>query len=75
MIKNRDKKILTAFGNHLRKIRESKKMSQETLSIKAGLSENIIGMIERGEVNPTYTTLVQLAKGLGVPKKELMESE
>lgn len=73
MIKHRDKKVLVAFGKHLRKLRTGKKISQETLADDAKLSENIIGMIERGEVNPTYTTLVQLAKGLGIPKKELME--
>ena len=35
--------------------------------------EELVGMIERGEINPTYTTLVQLAKGLGILRKELME--
>lgn len=72
---NRDKKIISSFGKHLRKLRLEKKLSQEELNFRTELSKNMIGMIERGEVNPTLTTIDALAKGLGILKKKLIDYE
>ncbi len=73
MINNRNKAHLIAFGKHVRNIRESKKISQEELNFKAELSKNMVGLIERGEVNPTLSTLINLSEGLDIPLKSLME--
>lgn len=73
VINNRDKKLLTKFGKHLRKLRLEKGLSQEALTLNAELSKNMVGMIERGEVNPTLTTIESLATGLGITKKILMD--
>ena len=73
MINNRDKKVLKAFGNHLRKLRTEKGLSQEQLNFEADLSKNMVGLIERGEVNPTLTTLDALAKGLACNRKKLID--
>jgi transcriptional regulator with XRE-family HTH domain len=73
VINNRDEKIITAFGKHLRKLRKEKDLSQEELNFRAELSKNMVGMIERGEINPTLSTIVLLAKGLEIPKKRLLE--
>jgi hypothetical protein len=35
----------------------------------------MVGMIERGEVNPTLITITTLAKGLDLSKKDLMDFE
>ncbi len=75
MINNRDKKVINAFGKHLRKLRLEKLLSQEELNFRTELSKNMVGMIERGEVNPTLTTIDALAKGLGISKKKLMDYE
>lgn len=75
MINNRDKKVIGSFGKHLRKLRLEKKLSQEELNFRTELSKNMVGMIERGEVNPTLTTIEALAKGLGITKKKLMDYE
>jgi transcriptional regulator with XRE-family HTH domain len=75
VINNRDKKTLRAFGKRLQELRKRKKLSQEELYFETDLSKNVVGMIERGEVNPTLTTIKELAKGLGVTKKELMDFE
>ncbi|HKC69288.1 MAG TPA: helix-turn-helix transcriptional regulator [Bacteroidia bacterium] len=72
MINNRNKKLLTKFGKHLRKLRLEQGLSQEELNHRTDLSKNMVGMIERGEVNPTLTTIHLLAQGLGIPKEELM---
>ena len=73
MINNRDKKKLRAFGKHLRTLRIAKGLSQEELHFEAGLSKNMVGMIERGEVNPTLTTIIALSEGLGIPVKQLFD--
>jgi transcriptional regulator with XRE-family HTH domain len=51
VINNRDKEILNKFGDHLRELRLSKKISQQDLELKAEISKNQVGNIERGEVN------------------------
>lgn len=75
VINNRDKKVLIKFGQHVREIRESKGLTQEQLNFEADLSKNMVGLIERGEVNATLTTIEALAKGLGITKKKLMDYE
>lgn len=72
VINVRDKKYLKAFGNHLRKIRNKKQISQEELNFNAGVGKNQIGNIERGEINPTLSTLRAIAKALNISLKELL---
>ena len=69
----RDKRTLNAFGRNLRKLRHTKGISQEALEFDSGLSKNVVGNIERGEANPTFTTIKALAKGLGIPIKDLVD--
>jgi transcriptional regulator with XRE-family HTH domain len=73
VINNRDKEILNKFGNHLRKIRLSKKVSQQDLELKAEISKNQVGNIERGEVNITLITATAIAKALDIPLKDLYD--
>ncbi len=73
MIDNRDKKSISAFGKHLRKLRLEKNLSQEELNFRCELSKNHVGMIERGEINIKLTTIEALAKGLGVAKSRLLD--
>jgi transcriptional regulator with XRE-family HTH domain len=54
-------------------LRQSKGLSQEALEFDADLSKNVVGNIERGESNPTFTTIKALAKGLGTPIKDLVD--
>ena len=73
MINNRNKKTLIKFGKHIRKLRLEQKLSQEELNHRTELSKNMVGLIERGEVNSTLTTIDSLAKGLGLPKAKLLD--
>jgi transcriptional regulator with XRE-family HTH domain len=73
VINNRNKASLIAFGKHLRKLRLEKGISQEELNFKAELSKNMVGLIERGEVNPTLSTLENLSEGLSIPLKDLVD--
>lgn len=73
--KIRNDSYLKAFGENVRKLRESKNLSQEELYDLAGLSKNQIGNIERGEVNTTISSAYAISKALGIPTFELFRFE
>lgn len=66
------KHILIKFGKKMQKIRKAKGVSQEELAAKLFMHRNYIGMIERGERNPTIRTLYKVSKALGVNSHELL---
>jgi len=45
--------------------REAASLSQEELGARTNLSRNYIGMVERGETNPTLLVLQSIAPALG----------
>lgn len=69
----RNEEYLKAFGTNLRKIRESKNMSQEYLANVSEVSIAQITRIERGIVNTTICTIYALSVGLGVETKRLVD--
>ncbi len=73
MPQNENKEILVRLGVNLRRIRLEQKMSQERLEVEAEISKNIVGELERGEVNPKLTTFYKLAKALKVSFDQLLE--
>lgn len=54
------------IGRNIRKYRREKKMRQEDLAEKAGLSTNYVGAVERGEKLPALETFVEIINTLGV---------
>ena len=56
--------LTTSFGHIVRHRREALGLSQEELGAKTNLSRNYIGMVERGETNPTLLVLHALARAL-----------
>jgi len=75
LIYTKDKEYLIRFGKHLKKMRESKGMSQEDLANLAEVSLPQITRIERGVINSTVCTIKSLANGLGVETYILFEFE
>lgn len=73
MNKLRDKKILIAFGQRLRKIRQERSLSLESLAYEAEMELSQIYRIEKGKINPTLTTLNAIAKALNINLKELLD--
>jgi len=68
-------KTLRTVGAHIRSLRKARKLSQEGLAERAGLHYTMIGAVERGERNVTLENLAKIAKGLGVPLRELFPLE
>jgi transcriptional regulator with XRE-family HTH domain len=62
-----------ALGRAVREIRARRGWSQEHLADRAGLHRNYVGSMERGELNPTWRTLLRFSAGLHVPMTELLE--
>lgn len=56
---------LNSIGINIRKLRLSKKLRQEDLAEKAGLSTNYIGMVERGEKIPSLESFISILNALG----------
>jgi len=64
MITPQDKKVLKRFGEHLRKLRKEKGLSLREMSYACSIDNSKIAKIEKGMINITFTTLLQLAVAL-----------
>lgn len=64
--------LAIAFGTVLRDLRKQARLTQEKLGFEAELERNYISMLERGERQPTLTTLVKLARPLGCSASHLV---
>jgi transcriptional regulator with XRE-family HTH domain len=53
-------------AKNLRNIREEKKLSLDKVAELTGVSKSMLGQIERGESNPTITTVWKIANGLKI---------
>lgn len=65
--------LKTKFGTHVKKIRESKAYSLIEVDRNCDLDESNISKIENGKVNIQLSTIFELAKGLGVDPKDLLD--
>lgn len=50
-------------------------LSQQQLGLKADISKNQIGNIERGEINITLITSISISKALGISLSKFFEVE
>lgn len=62
-------------GRNLRRYRQLKGISQETLAHQSGVARAYVGNIERGVANPSAMILEQLAGKLDIPAAALLENE
>ncbi|MCL6478276.1 MAG: XRE family transcriptional regulator [Peptococcaceae bacterium] len=63
------------IGKNLHSIRKERSLSLDRLAAITGVSKAMLGQIERGESNPTVTTLWKIATGLRVSFTSFMEDE
>jgi transcriptional regulator with XRE-family HTH domain len=66
-------KILIAFGNRVRELRKERNWSQEKLAENSGLHPNYIGMVERGERNPSLLNIVKIASTFELDLSEFLK--
>jgi transcriptional regulator with XRE-family HTH domain len=55
-----------ALGAAIRELRTKKGVSLEGLAADAGISKNMLSLIERGEGNPSWSTVEGIASALGM---------
>jgi transcriptional regulator with XRE-family HTH domain len=60
-----------ALASALRALREAQGRSQESVAHDAGLTVAAFGRIERGQADPAWTSVMKIARVLGVTVAEL----
>lgn len=73
MISDSEKDLLSRFGDHLGNLRKSRKLSFRKLALNCDIDYSDIKKIEKGEKNITFLTIMELAKGLGLKPKDLLD--
>ena len=73
MASKEQKKYLQKFGNRLLALRKNKNLSDRKLAQNCDVDHADIRKYEKGEINPTLLTMIELAKGLEIPLKELLD--
>lgn len=61
------------LGERVRQLREARGWSQEGFAHEGGLGRSFAGAIERGEKDIRLTTLIKLARALGVSLSQLLK--
>lgn len=61
------------FGANLKRERTRLKLTQESLGELSDLDTTEVSRLERAERDPRLTTIVKLARGLGVPPMRLLD--
>jgi len=61
-----------AFGRVLRELREQRGFTQEAFALECEVDRTFVGLIERGQRQPTLTTLFRLAGPLRLRPSALL---
>ena len=67
-----DKIFLREFGQRVRKLRETRKWTQEDLAERSGLHHTYVGSIERGERNLALLNIRKITNAFGLTHSELL---
>jgi transcriptional regulator with XRE-family HTH domain len=60
-----------ALGKAIRQVREQRGLTQEAVAHEAGVTASTFGLIERGQSNPTWATVEDIAVALDVTVVEI----
>jgi transcriptional regulator with XRE-family HTH domain len=66
---------LRRLGERVREHRRTRGLTQEALAEALDLSVAYVSLIERGGRNPPYTTVVAIARALGIPTARIVAEE
>lgn len=67
------KESLKKFGQHLEKLRKDQNLSLRKLASKCNIDYGDIKRYENGEINMTFYSMLDLANGLEITLKDLMD--
>lgn len=65
---------LVALGRAIRDLRKRAGLSQQDAATKSGINRTYIGQVENGRRNPTFATLIWIARTLDVSVSELVRA-
>ena len=74
MLHFKDKRLVL-FGMHVKGLREAKGMSLQDIAENTSLTKKDILAIEEGSKNFGFTTMLELAKGLGEHPSRLLNTD
>ncbi|AGK78653.1 putative transcriptional regulator [Streptomyces microflavus DSM 40593] len=60
------------IADQLRAVRLHAEMTQESVSLRAGISLDTYNRIEQGHASPRLDTLIKIADAIGVPLEDLV---
>lgn len=60
-----------ALGQAIRQLRDKQGLTQEAVAHEAGVTASTYGLIERGQTNPTWETVIGIAEALEVSVVEV----
>ena len=69
----KDAQLVAQLGRRLRTVRKKGQLTLEQLAESSNVSRSMLSQIERGEANPTFATLWNLTRALGIDLAELVE--
>jgi len=68
-----DREVLERFGHNLRRVRQARRLSQESVAERAGIHRTQISLFETGQRQPLLGTLLRLAATLEVSLPTLLD--
>ena len=60
------------LGPQSQALRKSRRLTLEQLAVLSGVSRSMLSQIERGQANPTFATLWNLTRALGIDISDLL---
>lgn len=64
-----------ALGDRIREMRQQRNLTQERVFLAVGIPRTTYQGIERGQSDPVLSDLLLIARRLGVPLAELVDTE
>jgi transcriptional regulator with XRE-family HTH domain len=73
MNEKRDKKRLEEFGKFLKESRDKLGLSQDEVAARCDVTKGNLSMIENGKKDFAFSTFLEIALGMGVHPKQLLD--
>jgi transcriptional regulator with XRE-family HTH domain len=67
------KALASAFGRRVRELREREGLTQDRLAKRSGMQVSVLGRLERGKHEPRLSSVLSVARGIGVSPGELLD--